>query len=135
MENTLIYEDDMIAVHSAMVGHGQLGINEPGYAALDLPENMSPEDVLILSGHCPSEMKVTFKTKVSIKGVMNGSSVWSPVASCLFLVSDNIVGYLFGPKDSTREMILEPGDYTLEITSPEPSWKHSLWVIREVPEI
>ncbi|MDR1385725.1 MAG: hypothetical protein LBJ67_18025 [Planctomycetaceae bacterium] len=65
----------------------------------------------------------------------HGSSHWLPTASCLFLVSENIVGYLFGSKDSTREMILEPGDYTLEITSPEPSWKHSLWTVHEIPEL
>jgi len=123
-----------LTIHSTRTGHGELGINELGYAALDLPENMLREDYLILSAHCPSEIKLTFKTKVGIQGVMNGSSVWSPIASCLFLVSDNIVGYLFGPRDKTREMILEPGDYTLEITSPEPSWKHSLWAIRELPE-
>ena len=135
MENELIYEDNMIVVHSVTVGYWQLGINELGYTALNLPENMTSEQYLILSGHCPSIMNVTFKTKVGIQGVMNGSSVWSPVASCLFQVSDNIVGYLFGPKDKTREMILEPGDYTLEIASPEPNWKHSLWAIREIPEI
>ncbi|MDR1383072.1 MAG: glycosyltransferase family 2 protein [Planctomycetaceae bacterium] len=129
------YEDERIIIHSTIVGHGVLGINEPGYTALDLPENMIQDNYLILSAHCPSELKVTFKKKVTVKGVMNGSSHWSPTASCLFLVSENIVGYLFGPKDSTREMILEPGDYTLEITSPEPSWKHSLWAVREIPEI
>jgi len=133
MSNPL-YEDKMIVVHSSNTGHGELGINELGYTPLDLPENMQREDYLILSAHCPSEIKVTFKTKVGIQGVMNGSSVWSPVASCIFLVSDNIVGYLFGPRDWTREMILESGDYTLEITSPEPNWKHSLWAIREIPE-
>lgn len=130
-----IYEDGLVTVHEAAIGHGRLGINDPGYAALDLPEQMHPDDWLILSGHCPSTMKVTLKAKVRLKGVMNGSSVWSPVASCLFLVSDNIVGYLFGPKDATRDMILEPGDYTLEITSPDPAWKHSLWAVREIPEL
>ena len=134
MSNPL-YEDSMVVVHSATVGHGQFMINEPGYAVLDLPENMAAEGYLILSCHCPSAMNVTFKTRVSVKGVMNGSSLWSPVASCVFLVSDNIVGYLFGPKDATREMILEPGDYTLETSSLEPGWKHSLWAIREIPEI
>ena len=135
MTKPLLYEDNTIIIHSANVGHGQLGINELGYAALDLPDNMSLENHLILSGHCPSRMSVTFKTKVLIKGIMNGSSVWSPVGSCMFLVSDNIAGYLFGPKDVTREMILEPGDYTLETTSLVPDWKHSLWAIREIPEI
>lgn len=122
----------LLTIYSSRTGHGELRLNEVGYAALDLPESMIPEEYLILSAHCPSEIRVTFKTKIGIQGVMNGSSVWSPVASCLFLISDNIVGYLFGPKDKTREMILEPGYYTLEITSPEPNWKHSLWAIREI---
>ena len=129
------YEDDIIIIRSSIVGFGTLEINHLGYADVDLPENMAKEDYLLLSGHCPSEIKVLFKKKVSVKGVLNGSSRWSPAAACMFLISDNIVGYLFGPLDSTREMILEPGEYTLETTSLDSSWKHSLWAIREVPEV
>ena len=128
------YEDELIIIHSSSVGFGNLGVNEMGYAEFDLPEHISTKEHLILSGHCPSEIKVTFKKKVSVKGVMNGTSHWSPSAACLFLVSDNIVGYLFGPHDLTREMVLEPGSYTLDTTSLDAGWKHSLWVIREVPK-
>jgi len=129
------YEDDLMILHSSIVGFGALEINGLGYVGLDLPENMVKEDYLLISAHCPSEVKVFFKKKVSIKGVLNGTSHWSPAAPCLFLVSDNIVGYLFGPLDVTREMILEPGEYTLETTSLDGAWKHSLWAIREVPEL
>ena len=127
--NTSVFENELLVVDSASVGHGNFCINELGYAELDLPEGMNTSDYLILSGHCPSKMEVRFKKSVSIKGIMNGTSVWLPTASCMFLVSDNIVGYLFGPKDTTREMILEPRNYTLETTSLDPSWKHSLWAI------
>ncbi len=129
------YEDDLVIIRSSIVGFGTLGVNSLGYDDLELPESMAKEDYLILSGHCPSEIKVLFKKKVSVKGILNGSSRWSPAAACIFLCSDNIVGYLFGPLDSTREMILEPGEYTLETTSLDSSWKHSLWAIREVPEV
>lgn len=127
--------NSILTIHSSRTGYGELGINELGYAPLDLPENMRQEDYVILSGHCPSTITVTFKKRVSLKAVMNGTSCWSAIASCVFLVSDNIVGYLFGPKDYTREIVLEPGEYTLETMSPEPGWKHSLWAIREIPEI
>ena len=127
--NTSIFENELLAVDSASVGYGIFCINELGYAELDLPENMNTSNYLILSGHCPSKMEVSLKKHAGIKGIMNGTSNWLPTASCMFFVSDNIVGYLFGPKDTTREMILEPGDYTLETTSLDPGWKHSLWAI------
>lgn len=127
------FENDLFAVHHWKVGRGRLGINDLGYGnPLSLPNEIKLISHTVLSAHCPSRIKVSFKHPVEICGFMNGTSAWSGNGSCLFRIADQSLGYLFGPGDMTNRVILPPGTFELETSGPEPYTKHSAWAIRKV---
>ena len=120
---------EVFTVHQSSVGFGELRIGEMGYAEINVENDVA--DWMVISAHCPTEIEMTFHKKVRVMGYMNGTSPWTPSCGCGFLVSDEPLGYLFGAFERTKEMVLEPGRYTVIISSLEPNWKHSLLLIKE----
>lgn len=126
------FENDLLFVHGWTVGKGRLGVNELGYGnPLSPPKNIKLLEHTILGAHCPSEVKVSFKRPVIVVGFMNGTSPWLGNSSCLFEVSGESLGNLYGPNDPTPELRLAPGTYILKTSSVDPEWMHSAWAIRE----
>jgi hypothetical protein len=129
--DSMWFDTTLFNVRKATVGFGSLALNELGYdQGLDLPKQYEANDWQILSAHCASEIELTFKVPVAVVGCLNGTSRWHHMAPIKYSVSQNTLGYLFGPLDTTEVIRLTPGTYTLTTESKDPSWSHCLWLIK-----
>lgn len=128
-----IYENDLVGIFEAIAGFGSIGFDsELGYGNVLPVKEEAVGDCHIISAHAPSTIGIEVKKRIEIFGYMHYTSMWSPESPCYFWVSGNLVGYLYGPKDVSRPITLEPGKYLLEIETGDMNGKHSLWAYREV---
>lgn len=131
----IYFENDFFTILSWNVGRGYLSIDKLGYGDPLVVPPMEPEGQnIILSAHCPSSVRVRFKKPVVVSGIMNGTSTFLHETNCHFFISEQYLGGLTGPLDQTKEIILKPGLYDLEIHSDATEGLHSLWRIRESKE-
>ncbi|GHT26712.1 hypothetical protein FACS18942_04670 [Planctomycetales bacterium] len=137
-ETTDVYfSNEVLAVHSWQIGSHQTGQRIPGIngsggiSPLSLPKNIKLLTHTIISTGCPSMLKITLKQKAGITGFMNGTTPWLQNEACLFSLDGKRITQLYGPHDTTPEMLLEPGTYELKTSGLEPvQYKHSCWAVR-----
>ncbi|GHT45416.1 hypothetical protein FACS189454_04850 [Planctomycetales bacterium] len=116
-----LYQDNDVAVFTAKVGVGELGINELGFDG-----HLTVDSPLVLSAHCPSSVKMIVKHELTLTGRLNGTSPYSSVP-CEFFVNNELLGALYGANDSTKTITLKAGYYDLQTKSLETRGKHAVW--------
>jgi len=130
-----IYENDLVRITEAVASYGTVGVDSDlGYGNVAAVKEETVEDCYVISAHAPSTIAIEAKRQIELFGYMHYTSTWSPESPCFFGVSGNLVGYLYGPRDVSRPMTLEPGKYVLEIETSNMDGKHSLWAYREVKQ-
>jgi hypothetical protein len=132
-------ENDWFAVRSGRVGHGTLAAD----GTLGYECDITGDRVLVpsaagnyrycLSAHAPSEILLTVKKAVAVRGILNGSALLHAGGACGFWIDHHWIGDALSPCHSTPWIELPPGEYRLKVTTAAArNWgAHSVWLFRD----
>jgi hypothetical protein len=116
------------AVHTGQVGLGGV----LGYDNLEVSVPAAYRDWHSISAHAPSALSINVTEPVEIVGCMNGSMRVYREDDILFSVNGDAIDALHGPWETTRPLIIPPGQHRLSVSYfGNPEYCHSLWLYRD----
>lgn len=122
-------------ITDAVVAYGELGVGGArghfvdGSDRVDLESPRQSTACELISAHAPSKVRFVNNEPLCVVGMMDAASWCNEKQPTRFLIDDNLVGEVAGPRERMAEVLLPPGEHVLrtdcdgDITRRYPVWR------------